>query len=264
MKGVLKALPGFVLILSAVILFNRLVLTVSAGYIEEDKFYTARITSGAVIPFDPFLYAPSPVYRDNLTEIYTGETIRRFALFHPMHDKAEVDTVNIDTHLYDEFRDYDFGDMWKTYMSIISACRRSQKIALEQYDIFYRRLGKTPPEKDRELCEQLEMFHDDYIKRLEKKKDIFDNAGFYMEKFSQTGSGLNVKNTISLFRDFDIDFELRYEKDQPLYYIHNTLIRKAVLFQGYAINYLKDNDAEKLNNMYGKTLKPVIETLVDK
>ena len=121
MKGTLKILLGLVIIFCAVSLFNRIVLMVSKRYINDGQFYTARIITGAVITFDPFLYIPHPVYRDHLTDINTRESIRRFTLFHPISDTGNIDTEHIDNRLYDEFRGYDFGDLWKGYMSIISA-----------------------------------------------------------------------------------------------------------------------------------------------
>jgi len=259
LKRIIAAGAGCAAILAAVFLFNRWVLSVSSGYMDENRFHNAHITAQAVIPFDPFLYIPSSVYREHMSEIRTRESIRRFSLFHPMQDETTADIGFLDDHIYGNFRGYDFSELWNRYTDIIRAfeAEEHEKVP-ELYSGFFAHLKKDVPAQKKGLIQQMAMFHTDYMRRLHKKGDILENISFNMEKFSETGSDRYIRDIINLLRDFDVMFELRYKEDQPLHYVHSTLMRNTVLFQAHAVNYLNNKNRDKLVEIYDSTLKPVV------
>jgi hypothetical protein len=256
-----KVAAGFLLILLAVFLFNRCVLRVSSACLEDGELLLARITAQAAIPFDPFLYILSPEYSEHLSDIRTAESIRRFGLFHAMKSAKIPDIPHIDNHTYGAFSSYDFTTLWEMYTDLFSDNGTGSEKEVRAHERFCRNIGIQPAEAESSLYNQLVMYHIDYTRRLDERKVMFSNISFLIDRFEKNGSRCYVKDIINILRDFDMEFELRYGKKQPLYYVHSTLIRNTVLFQAYAIDFLNTNDRKKLVNAYTMTLKPIIREI---
>ncbi len=252
-------------ILGAILLLaylHNLAVSYSSDYfLEKGEYLNARNMVQNTIPYVPNLYFSS-AYFDRFSKIQAYVSIREYEYFHPPGTDGLIDVDYLEK-TYGNLPFSKASELFKLYIRYIEAADSDD---LETAGKVYNSIAGLLDLKTSHVPKMLEeslMYHADFSERIEDELNLFRNIPIYVDRYETSGRLEELYRILTLTRRFDLELEMRYPDEIPLFYLHGFLVRSIELFQGVVINAVRTGDGTEVIPYFKKSAGPVINAFLE-